>query len=112
MGLLPAIPDCTPCSNVESPANHELHRSAEGPLDDLIQGEADNLRVQDWPHGRHHWEDHRSQKDRDGQACAGQEELPQMHNLRQMVAVARPALPYPLKPLCMLSSHEQQFINL
>ena len=74
--LAPPVPQRLPGALVEAPANVELHRRHQHPLDDLIHGEAKDLGQQERPHGRHHGEHHAEEEDRERQAGGRVEQPP------------------------------------
>ena len=81
-GHPPPVPQRLPGTLVKAPADAELHRRHQGPLDDLVQREAQYLDHEEGLHDGHHGEHHAQQKHRQREAGAGVEELPQLVQLR------------------------------
>ena len=78
----PPVPERLPGALVEAPADVELHRRHQHPLDELIHREAEDLGQQQRAHGWHHGEHHAEEEDGERQAGGRVEQPAQLLQLR------------------------------
>ena len=82
---LPAIPQCFPSTSVEAPANPELHRTGQGPLEQLIQWEAQQVGLEEGFAPRHHRQHHCQHENRESEGTAVAQQAPPVLQLSSAV---------------------------
>lgn len=72
----PAIPEGFPGTGMEAPAHPELDGGGQSPLEQLIQGEAQQVGLEEGLTAGHHGQHHGQQEDRQGEGTAVPQQPP------------------------------------